>query len=68
MRTREHNWLDTNTLEPKYGFQVYANGCWCHVHEDGKPCIYDTPEERDAARAKARRMAARGESATGGME
>lgn len=63
MRTRNHQWVDLRNGATKYGFQVYANGRWCHTHKDGKPCIYDTATERDAERAKARKLAP--ESRTG---
>lgn len=55
MRTRPNDWLDTNTLETKYGIDVLHDGKWKHLAEDGKPCIYSTPAERDAKRAEYRK-------------
>lgn len=55
MRTRANDWLDTNTLETKYGIDVLHDGKWKHLAEDGKPCIYSTPAERDAKRAEYRK-------------
>lgn len=48
MRTRKHDWFDTVEHKPKYGFQLLVKGRWKHVAEDGKPCLFDTEEERDA--------------------
>lgn len=57
MRTRKHDWFDSRGYKPKYGFQVLINGRWKHAAEDGKPCLFDTPEERDSKQAEFRKMA-----------
>jgi hypothetical protein len=56
MRTREHDWLDTKRKRPKYGFQVFHCGRWCHAAENGKPCIFDTKLQRDEKRAEFRKV------------
>lgn len=56
MRTREHDWFDTKAMKPRYSFQVFANGKWCHPHDNGTPLIFKTKAERDKARAAARRL------------
>lgn len=55
---RKHDWLDTKTNTPKYGIQAKAVDWevrWLHCAEDGKPLLYDTPEERDAKLKELRR-------------
>lgn len=50
MRTRPTSWIDIDTLQGKYGLQVLHKGKWRNLAENGKPCVYDTQEERDAKR------------------
>ena len=59
MRTRPTEWLDTRTGETLYSLEAHHNGRWMKVAEGGEPCIYHTPEERDAKRAEVRKMGAR---------
>lgn len=56
MRTKRCDWVNPKTCEVKYGFQVFAGGRWCHAAEDGKPCLYDTKQERDLKQAEARKL------------
>lgn len=56
MRTRPVEYLNTHTLQPEYGFQVFHNGEWKNVAEDSKPCIYKTEEERDEKRKMYRNL------------
>lgn len=56
MRTRKHDWFDTRCNKPQYGFQVFINGQWKHAAEDGKPCIFDTKEERKAKQSEFRKI------------
>ena len=56
MRTRDHDWFDSNTNLPLYSYQVYKDGKWHHPSKDGKPQLFRTKEERDAARAEARKV------------
>ncbi len=55
MRTAANNWIDTSTGKLKYGIDVLHNGVWKHLAENGKACIYDSEEERDAKRAEYRK-------------
>lgn len=55
MRTRNHDWYDTKNNTPLYGFQVLDGGVWKHYAEDGKPCIYATPNERNVKRTEIRK-------------
>ena len=55
MKTRNHDWFDSKRLIPMYSFQVRVDGKWANVHDNGKPCIYATQSERDAARAEMRK-------------
>ena len=48
-RTRKIEWYDMKADRILYGFQEKSEGRWCHVHADGKPCIYTTDSERDEA-------------------
>ncbi|GEM_PF-4766653 len=54
MQTREHNWIDTNTGKVRYSFQIKKDNRWWNPMKNGKPMLFDTPEERDAARKEAR--------------
>lgn len=56
MRTREADWFNTETMETMYGFQVYHDGKWRHVAENGKPQIFATAAERDAKRREYQAM------------
>ncbi|MFD0726985.1 hypothetical protein [Lysobacter brunescens] len=58
MKTRIHDWFDTKRNRVMYGFQVHTADGWKNVAEDGKPCIYTCPEQRDAKRAEYRRRKA----------
>lgn len=58
MRTAPTTWLDTITLQSKYGLKVFHDGKWKNLAENGKPCIYDTTVERDAKRAEYRKIKA----------
>lgn len=55
MRTRAADWLNTETMRTMFGFQVYHEGRWRHVAENGKPLIYETREARDDKRAEYRK-------------
>lgn len=54
MRTRNHNWFDTSTGKTLYSFQVFSQAKWRHAAEDNKPCIFATPQARDAKRKEFR--------------
>ena len=56
MRTRNHDFLNRNTFEREFGFQVFDEGEWKNVAEDGVPCIYKTEKERDEKRAQYRKL------------
>jgi hypothetical protein len=56
MRTRNHDWFDTKRRRQLFSFQVRIGGIWCNVHNNGKPCIYDTEAERDESRAAMRKQ------------
>lgn len=56
MKTRVHDWLDMKTLKPAYGFQVFVDGKWLDVAENGKACIFHSTGERDKKQAKFRKM------------
>ena len=56
MLTRNRDYLNKKTLEPEFGFQVFDEGEWKNVAENGVPCIYKTPEERNAKRAQYRKL------------
>lgn len=50
MKFRISQWLDMSDDEAeeysiKYEIQVHQDKQWKHCHDDGKPLIYDTPEE-----------------------
>ena len=55
MRTRKFDFLDTNTGEAKYSFQVKVEAIWKFVSKGGQPAIYDTEKQRDDARKEASR-------------
>ena len=55
MRTRNYDFLDMDTMQPLYSFQARLGDKWCCVHDNGKPCLYTTQAERDAARAAMRK-------------
>lgn len=56
MRTRNHDWFDTSTLTPWYGFQAFYEGEWVNAAEDGKPCLFLTEKERNDKRAEWRKL------------
>lgn len=56
MRTRVHDWLDTNTQKPLYSFQVLVDGKWSNPLKDGKPMLFENKADRDAAQAEARKV------------
>lgn len=51
MRTRDYDYFDTKEFVPRYSFQVQIKGQWHGVAVDGKPLLFDTVEERAAARS-----------------
>ena len=56
MRTRNHDYLNRHTFEREFGFQIFDEGEWKNVAEDGAPCIYKTEKERDEKRAQYRKL------------
>lgn len=56
MRTRNHDWFDTNTGKTLYGFQVYHHGKWRHAAENNKPLLFSERLDRDVKRASFRAM------------
>lgn len=56
MRTRTKDWLDLKTMKPAYGFQVFHDGQWKDVAEDGKACIFASPAKRDKKRSEFRKL------------
>lgn len=50
MRTKESNWINTQTLKPKYGIKILVNGKWMNLMNKGKPCIFESKEKRDELR------------------
>jgi hypothetical protein len=57
---RRHDWLDTKTMEPRFGIQAKAVGWevrWLHCAQDNVPLIFYTPQERDAKLKELRRAA-----------
>jgi len=39
------SWLNIKTGKQQWGVDIKVNGEWCHLSENGKPCIYDTKKE-----------------------
>lgn len=56
MRTRPHDWYDEAVTRTLYSFQVFHNGKWRHVAENGEPLLFAKANDRDAARARYRRL------------
>ena len=56
MKTRNHDWLNMETLKPAFGIEAYVNGIWMNVAQDGVPCLFDTAAERDAKRLEIRKL------------
>lgn len=56
MKTRNHNWFNSKTKQPQFGFQVLVGQRWCHAMEDGKILLFDTEAERDEKKAEFRKM------------
>ncbi len=52
MKTRKHDWYDSVKHVPVYGVQCFHEGVWKHAAIAGKPIWCDTPEQRDAERAR----------------
>jgi hypothetical protein len=50
MKTRNFDYLNTETLQPVYSFQVKLGNVWHNVHDNGRPLLFDTEKERDVAR------------------
>jgi hypothetical protein len=55
MQTRIHQWLDTKRWKPVFGVQVKANGRWCHLHRNGRPCFFKTEAAANRLREQMRR-------------
>lgn len=47
MRTRRHDYIDPKTQWVKYGIQIYHEGRWKSAAENGEPCVFDDPIDRD---------------------
>jgi len=47
MKTKESNWLDIQTLKPKYGIKVLVNGKWMNLMSNGRPCLFESKKERE---------------------
>lgn len=47
MKARSFDYFNTKTMEMKYGIQVKHQGKWMPCAEEGKPLMFDTPEQRD---------------------
>lgn len=46
---RRHDFYDTKRGVPVYGVDARVRpGKWRHLAEDGKPVLFDAPEDRDA--------------------
>jgi glucose dehydrogenase len=56
MRTRNYDYLDTDTGKPVYSFQVKHNDKWHHVHDNGKLLLFDIEEDRNEARKQASKI------------
>ena len=56
MRTRNSDYLNTETFKPEFSFQIFHDGEWKNVAEDGAPCIYKTEKDRDEKRAQYRKL------------
>ncbi|MDG3444684.1 hypothetical protein [Nitrospirillum amazonense] len=53
MEVRNHDWMDTETLRPLYGLEVFIPGTgWCFVARGGEPLLFDTEAERTAERKR----------------
>jgi len=59
MKTKKNDWVDTKTLDQKFGFDVFVDGQWKHAAENGVPCLFATPAERDAKRKEFQKRAIR---------
>jgi hypothetical protein len=47
---RVHTWIDTTTLEPRYGVQCnVTKGLWAHVVVDGQMFLCQTEDEAKKA-------------------
>lgn len=59
MRTREHDWYDAERHRPVYGVDIYVIGRgWMPAGSGKGPTLFDCPYERDAERARLRKMPA----------
>lgn len=46
---RVHQWMDTNTLEPKFGVQTkVGERIWAHVTRDSSPILFNAREDAQA--------------------
>lgn len=53
---RVHQWVDTQSLEPRYGIQANIEyGVWAHVHDGERIIFFDTAE---AAKLQAKEWSA----------
>ena len=58
MRTRNHDWFDTEAMVMYYGYQVKCgkDGRWKNVTRNGIPELFHCPRDRDIARGFARKL------------
>lgn len=47
LKFKTNNWLDTSTMQIRYGIDAFYDGAWYHCSDGGKPLFFDTVEERD---------------------
>ena len=48
MKYRKNNWLDTTSMQIKYGIDAFYKGEWLHCSDNGKPVFFDNEADRDA--------------------
>lgn len=57
MRTRNNNWVNTDTLETKLGIDVSYDGkSWSHLAVDSKPYFAKNEDERNEKRKELRKL------------
>ena len=56
MRTRPYDWIEFPSCKRKYGIQVRHQGIWMNYAINGELQVFDTHEEREECRKRARRL------------
>lgn len=56
MRTKEANFLNTETTDIQYGIKVFIDNKWIHAGDSKGVFSFDTKEDRDIKRKEVRKL------------